>query len=217
MKDDDDPGGNFSLIHVSAMNYRYQFSGVPGFSGIYMHQYSNGYNPFAACYTSPKARCELDALAAQAQYGNPQACMIFDPFCDTDVQEWNYWVTLDFVGGTKNTNPGVDPSQLTSTSNASTSSVSTDAVAPVDLARLSASEYAPILAAFGRNMGGPAAPSNVKALANKAWNGAAPGATANHKRSLANAQIADLQRRGLKRDKDFQVSADGLQVLQSCL
>jgi hypothetical protein len=204
----DDPTNNFSTIHVSIMNYRYQMSGVPavpGISGILTHTYSYGNNYPAYCLGSPKQRCIIAEYAALVYFGDPSLCNVFDPYCDTDVQEWNHWMTTDFVGGTGNPGPGAGAGP------ASTS------VAPAALQPLTASEFAPFREAIARNLVGGGKPGPLKAVDNDPWDGPVPAVPAAHQRALVQAQVADLQRRGLVLDKDFQVSDDGLNVTQSCL
>lgn len=82
----DDPSQQFSTIHESVMNYRYQFAGVPGTS---RHTYSDGSNGCAPCATSPKASC----IACQ----NALTCSTCTD-CDCDVNEWGS-VNYDFYEG----------------------------------------------------------------------------------------------------------------------
>jgi len=204
----DDVNGNWSTIHNSVMNYRYQFSGVPGVVGVLAHTYSYGTNPVASCSTSPKYRCLLARYYAVILYGTPGACTLVDPLCDTDVQEWNQWLTTDFVGGTQNPNPGAPPEGAQMNMSETNSA---DA-----LQALSDADQAAIADAFARNQASPGK-GILKQLDNDQWIGPAPEVTATHKRAVVQAVVDRLKVRGLVQNKDFFVSDDGLDVTQQCL
>ncbi|MCP3105270.1 hypothetical protein LZ198_41020 [Myxococcus sp. K15C18031901] len=81
-----DVSGQFSVVHNSVMNYRYQF---PGVSNSGWHSYSYGVNGCESCGTSPKARC---VTCRSGFLGcNLPGC----GSCDCDVGEWGSLV-LDF-------------------------------------------------------------------------------------------------------------------------
>ncbi|MFP2906912.1 hypothetical protein ACLESD_18080 [Pyxidicoccus sp. 3LFB2] len=81
-----DVAGQYSEVHDSVMNYRYQLSGV-GHSG--WHSYSSGGNGCASCETSPKAECG-SCRGGFMGCGFP-GCGA----CDCDVDEWGS-LALDF-------------------------------------------------------------------------------------------------------------------------
>ncbi|MCP3139588.1 hypothetical protein [Pyxidicoccus xibeiensis] len=76
----------YSVVHDSVMNYRYQLSGV-GHSG--WHSYSNGDNACAACAASPKSEC-IECRDGFMGCGFP-GCST----CDCDLNEWGM-LELDF-------------------------------------------------------------------------------------------------------------------------
>jgi hypothetical protein len=213
--ENNDPNGAFSVIHVSVMNYRYQLTGVPGLSGILASTYSYGNNSFAPCYSSPKYRCELDALAAYAQYGDATVCAFFDPLCDTDVNEWNSWITTDFVHGARNPGPGTGVSLGASGAGVSSAASSSSVPASV-LASLQPGEFAPFHDAIVANIVGATA-GPLKGPERDPWVGPVPDVQPAQRKRLVEAQVSDLQERGLVAGKDFSVSADGLAVTQTCM
>lgn len=203
----DDVNGNWSTIHNSIMNYRYQFSGVPGVVGVLAHTYSYGTNPAAPCSTSPKYRCLLAQYYAVLIYGTPGACTLVDPVCDTDVQEWNQWLTTDFVAGTQNPNLGAPPEGAQMNMSDSNSA---DA-----LQALSDADQAAIAEAFARNQASPGK-GILKQLDNDQWIGPVPEVTATHKRAVVQGVVDRVKMRGLVQNRDFFVSDDGLDVTQRC-
>lgn len=76
----------YSTVHNSVMNYRYQFSGV---TGTGRHTYSFGTNACAACSSSPKAAC------ADCRNGVGGCGWFGCDTCDCDVNEWGT-LALDF-------------------------------------------------------------------------------------------------------------------------
>jgi hypothetical protein len=76
----------YSNVHNSVMNYRYQFSGV---TGTGRHTYSFGTNACAACSSSPKAAC------ADCRNGVGGCGWFGCDTCDCDVNEWGT-LALDF-------------------------------------------------------------------------------------------------------------------------
>jgi len=83
-----DVAGQFSVVHDSVMNYRYQF---PGVSNSGWHSYSYGLNGCEACGTSPKARC------VSCRNGFLGCSLPGCGECDCDVGEWGS-LHLDFSG-----------------------------------------------------------------------------------------------------------------------
>jgi hypothetical protein len=83
----DDASRNYSVIHNSVMNYRYQFSGT---SPIGRHTYSFGTAGCAPCTTSPKQAC--------ITLNSANLCDRF-PFCDCDESEWSYAINYDMTEG----------------------------------------------------------------------------------------------------------------------
>jgi hypothetical protein len=81
-----DVTGQYSEVHNSVMNYRYQLTGV---SGSGWHSYSYGSNGCAACGTSPKAACN-ECRNGFLGCGYPGCGS-----CDCDVNEWGS-LALDF-------------------------------------------------------------------------------------------------------------------------
>lgn len=77
----------YSVVHDSVMNYRYQFSGV---SNSGWHSYSFGDNACAACGTSPKSEC-ISCRNGFMGCGFP-GCGT----CDCDLNEWGT-LALDFT------------------------------------------------------------------------------------------------------------------------
>ncbi|XXF77399.1 pre-peptidase C-terminal domain-containing protein [Myxococcaceae bacterium GXIMD 01537] len=74
-----DVSNQYSSVHNSVMNYRYQFSGVPSTG---RHTYSFGTNSCAACESSPKAACSTcrSGVLGCGWFGCGS--------CDCDVNEW---------------------------------------------------------------------------------------------------------------------------------
>lgn len=81
-----DLAGQYSEVHNSVMNYRYQLSGV-SHSG--WHSYSFGGNGCAACGTSPKYKC-AECRGGFLGCGYPGCGS-----CDCDVNEWGS-LAVDF-------------------------------------------------------------------------------------------------------------------------
>lgn len=81
-----DVTNQYSTVHNSVMNYRYQFAGV---AGTGRHTYSFGSNACAACASSPKAACKecRSGLFGCGWFGCGS--------CDCDVNEWGA-LALDF-------------------------------------------------------------------------------------------------------------------------
>jgi hypothetical protein len=85
-----DVSNQYSTVHNSVMNYRYQFAGV---AGTGRHTYSFGTNACMSCDASPKAAC-----------GECRAGLFGCGFagcgdCDCDVNEWAM-LALDFLTDT---------------------------------------------------------------------------------------------------------------------
>ncbi|MBZ4416018.1 hypothetical protein [Myxococcus sp. RHSTA-1-4] len=81
-----DVAGQYSEVHNSVMNYRYQLTGV-SHSG--WHSYSFGGNGCAACGSSPKAEC-IECRDGFLGCGFPGCGS-----CDCDVNEWGS-LAVDF-------------------------------------------------------------------------------------------------------------------------
>lgn len=81
-----DVTNQYSNVHNSVMNYRYQFSGV---AGTGRHTYSFGTNACAACESSPKAAC------ADCRNGTFGCGWFGCGSCDCDVNEWGTLVLDD--------------------------------------------------------------------------------------------------------------------------
>lgn len=84
-----DTTNQYSAVHNSVMNYRYQFAGV---TGTGRHTYSFGTNACAACSTSPKLKC-AECRAGVFGCGG-SGC----DTCDCDVNEWGT-LKLNFHDG----------------------------------------------------------------------------------------------------------------------
>lgn len=231
----DDPSQNYSVVHASVMNYRYQFPGVPGRAGALVHSYSFGANACADCNTSPKQTCALVRIAAPGQ------CAALSPNCDCDVNEWGTWLSTDFVNGARNPNPGAGPNGaspqasinvdsrtfakgkngeeiVTSLPAAAQNATPPSASAPAKglLEDFSPSEFAPIRSAISRNLSG-GKESSVKASGPDVWQGPVPNIVSSRRSQLVTRQVEDLKARGLEQSKDFAVTADGNGIVQNCL
>jgi hypothetical protein len=199
---------NFSVIHGSVMNYKYQFSGVPWrAAGVVLGStYSFGGNgQCVPCNTSPKQWC-MDGVTLAAIYtawGAPTTCAQLSPTCDCDVNEWGGVLTTDFRNGTRNT---------TGAGAGGAASGAADSLLPP----LGPSEFATTRAAIERNQ--VSAPQGLlKATSPGTWQGPVPDDGSARRGALVKQQLVDLKARGLVRDKDFYVSSDGLSIMQKCL
>jgi hypothetical protein len=85
-----DVNNQFSTVHNSVMNYRYQFAGV---AGTGRHTYSFGTNACMACESSPKAAC------GECRSGVFGCGWAGCGSCDCDVNEWGM-LALDFLTDT---------------------------------------------------------------------------------------------------------------------